>query len=817
MSQNSYYIDVIIPLNLWNSFTYEVTKDEFDFLQKGMRVAVNFGKQKLQTAIVYKKHHQKPLHYEIKKILYIVDNQPIITEKQWQLFHFISDYYLTPLGLVIKAALPGSFMLESETYIVLNKNIQPKNLQLNDDEYLIIEALLQQKTINVKTFHSLFKKKNIFKIIDRLLNLEVVHSLHEVKEKYHPKKETYLQLSPQWQGKKMAVLFELLSKRAEKQREVLLRFFSLQRQGRPVLKKQLKEQSGVSASVIKTLIDKGIFYETQTTVDRINFEQASEQAKSLSPEQDKVLVDIKSKFKDEKPILLHGITSSGKTELYIHLIKEAITQGKQVLYLVPEIALTTQLVQRLIKVFGNEISVYHSKYSQQERHEVWMKVLQYKPSAQIILAARSGIFLPFDNLGLIIVDEEHDASYKQVSPSPRYQARDMAVLLHKIHACPVLLGSATPSVETFYNTKRQRYLLTELKKRFRNIQLQEIEIVDLKRAKKQNKIKNNFSEVVLTEIHKTLQQKKQVMVFQNRRGFAPLGQCEDCGHVMECPHCDVTLTLHKHQQKLKCHYCGYQLPKPLLCPVCGNPSINYKGLGTEQIQNDLQQLFPNAVVDRLDSDTTRGKKSFSKILSAFQNLETDILVGTQMLVKGLDFEQVGLVVVVNADQLLFYPDFRADERAFQMLMQVSGRAGRKKERGKVLIQTYNSQYPILQLLLTADYHKMYETQIKQRRELFYPPFSKMIIFKIKDKNLQKTIDASEWLFTSFKNSFLKVLGPSDALIPRIKNKYIKEILIKLPADTNLVENKKKILKIMNTFHNIPYFQSIQVIIDVDPY
>ncbi len=812
-----YYIDVILPLNLWNSFTYEVSQKEFEFLQKGMRVAVSFGKQRVQTGIVYKKHHQKPLHYDTKPILHIIDNQPVINEHQWRLFQFVSAYYLTPLGLVIKAALPASFMLESETYLLLNEQTLTDQTPLSDEEYLVIEALQLQKMINIKALQDLLGKKNIFHLVNLLMKKGLVRSLQEVKEKYKPKTETYLQLSEQWQGDQINHLFESLSKNAGKQREILLQFFSLQRQGRPVLKKQLLEKSGAGLSSLKALVSKGILYETQTTIDRINFEAASEQIKKLSGGQQKVLDEIKELFIQQKPVLLHGVTSSGKTEVYIHLIKETINAGKQVLYLVPEIALTTQLVQRLTKIFGNDISVYHSKYSQQERREVWMNVLHRQASAKIILAARSGIFLPFQDLGLIIVDEEHETSYKQIQPAPRYQARDLAVLLHRIHDTPVVLGSATPSIESYFNTRRNRYQLVNLQERFGGVQLPEITIVDLKEALRRKRTKGNFSEEVLEAIERTLNDKKQVIVFQNRRGYAPVAQCEDCGHVMECPHCDVSLTLHKHQHKLKCHYCGYQIEAPVLCPVCGNPSINYKGIGTEQIQNDLQIFFENAVVDRLDSDTTRGKNSFTNILSKFQNLETDILVGTQMLVKGLDFANVGLVVVMNADQLLFYPDFRADERSFQMLMQVAGRAGRKKEQGKVMIQTFNPDHPVLKMVLAADYKKLYVEQIKQRQELFYPPYSKMINFQVKDRNLQKCIEAAEWLHKSFANSFEKVLGPSDALIPRIKNRYIKEILIKLPPSKMLPEQKRRILKILNTFHNIAYFKSVQVVIDVDPY
>ena len=816
-NEAKYYIDVVLPLNLWNNFTYEVTPKEYDFLQKGMRVAVTFGKQKIQTAIVYKKHRNKPLHYDTKPILHIIDNQSFINEYQWELFRFISGYYITPLGLVIKAALPASFMLESETFLMLNDTEELDTAKLSDDEYVIIEAVKMQKMVNIKSLQSLFDQKNVVRLVNGLMKKGYVKSLQEIKERYKPKTESYLQLTQQWQGENINDLFEGLSKNAAKQRDILLQFFALQRQGKPVLKKQLLEKSNAGLSSLKALISKGVLYEIQTNINRINFESASENIKELSPEQQQALEKISQGFLQQKPQLLHGVTSSGKTELYIHLIKKALAKGEQVLYLVPEIALTTQLVQRLTKIFGNDISVYHSKYSQMERREVWMNVLHRQSAAKIVLGARSAIFLPFDNLGLIIVDEEHETSFKQKSPAPRYQARDLAVLMSKIHDCNIVLGSATPSIETYANTKRNKYILTELQSRFGNIQLPEINIIDLKEALRKKRTKGNFSDIVLESIAQNLQAKKQVIVFQNRRGYAPVAQCSDCGHVMDCPHCDVSLTLHKHQHKLKCHYCGYQTDVPVLCPVCGNPSIDFKGIGTEQIQNDLQILFENAVVDRLDSDTTRGKNSFANILAKFQNFETDILVGTQMLVKGLDFANVGLVVVMNADQLLYYPDFRADERSFQMLMQVAGRAGRQKEQGKVLIQTFNPDHPILQLLLKADYKQMYDGQIAQRMEMNYPPFSKMINFQVKDKNLQKTMEAADWLQKSFANFFDKVLGPSDALIPRIKNRYIKEILIKLTPGTQLPDQKRQILKILNTFHNIAYFKSVQVVVDVDPY
>ncbi len=816
--KSKYYIDVVLPLKLWKNFTYEVSREEYSFLEKGMRVAVEFGKQKVQTGIVYKKHQKKPLHYETKPILHIIDDEPIINEKQWQLFEFISSYYLSPLGLVVKAALPGAFMLESETYLLLNEDTKSDDITgLKEEEILILQALDLKKAIHIKELSKLLPKKKILKTVHALIKKNKIKTLQEFKEKYKPKTEIFIQLHEEWKTEKLNDLLEELHKKAPKQKLLLFTFLSLQRNGKPVAKKTLLKKSNANANSLKSLMGKGVFYEIETSIDRILFENAREQAQALSNIQADKKKEIENLFEQQKPVLFHGVTSSGKTQVYIHLIQESLRKNKQVLYLVPEIALTTQLVQRLVKIFGNKIAVYHSHYTQQERREVWMQVLHKSPQAQLILAARSGIFLPFVDLDLIIVDEEHEKSYKQHQPAPRYNARDMAIAMHKIHQANIVLGSATPALESYFNAQKKKFSLVELNERFGKIALPELKIIDLREAQRRKKMKGYFSHEVLNEIEKTLSEKKQVIVFQNRRGYAPVAQCKDCGHVMECPHCDVSLTLHRHSNKLKCHYCGYQIEAPLVCPACGNPSIEYKGIGTEQIQHDLEKFFPEYKIDRLDSDTTRNKNSFTKILNRFQQFETDILVGTQMLVKGLDFEHVGLVVVMNADQLLYFPDFRADERSFQMLMQVAGRAGRKKDQGRVLIQTYNPSHPILQLVLEGNYKKMYAQQIRLRKEYFYPPYSKMVNIILKERNIQKAIEASQWLKKSFDHYFGQVLGPSDGLIPRIKDRYIKEIVIKLPAGKNLHHEKLKILHVLNSFENIAYFKSVQVIIDVDPY
>jgi len=553
-------------------------------------------------------------------------------------------------------------------------------------------------------------------------------------------------------------------------------------------------------------------------LSRILFDKETNVLKELSEEQNKALSEINTSFETNDVNLFHGITSSGKTEIYAHLIQKVLDSGKQVLYLLPEIALTTQIISRLQVFFGDKISVFHSKYSINERVEVWNNLLQKKEKAQIILGARSSVLLPFSNLGLIIVDEEHETSFKQFDPSPRYHARDAAIVLAKIHQTKVLLGSATPSVESFYNAQQKKYGYIKLDRRFGNVHLPEIELVDIKEKHRKKRMNGHFSDRLLKLIQEALENKEQVILFQNRRGFSPIVECTTCGVAPQCPNCDVSLTFHKYRNELRCHYCGYHRSLPKTCPACENPTLDTKGFGTEQIEIELQNLFPETKVGRMDLDTTRGKYGYQKIITSFQEHEIDILVGTQMLTKGLDFKNVSLVGVLNADNMLNFPDFRAHERSYQLMVQVSGRAGRAQKRGKVAIQTFNPYHQILQQVTTNSYSEMYKDQIDERHAFHYPPLIRLVKITLKHKDFTKVNNASEWLGKSLKNTFNEnVLGPSSPAVSRIRNLHIKTLLIKLPKNRSIKQSKQVIQNIKNSFQSIGEFRSVRFIIDVDNY
>jgi len=540
--------------------------------------------------------------------------------------------------------------------------------------------------------------------------------------------------------------------------------------------------------------------------------------KYLNEYQDLALKEIEESFKEKEVVLLHGVTSSGKTEVYVKLIEEVMQQNKQVLYLLPEIALTTQLIQRLQSYFGERISVYHSKYSLNERVEVWNNVLENKPKAQIVLGARSSIFLPFSNLGLIIVDEEHEVSFKQFDPAPRYHARDAAIVLSSLHASKTLLGSATPSVESYYNALQKKYGLVEITRRYGNVLLPEMELVDIKEKHRKKLMKGHFSDRLLEEITEALENKEQVILFQNRRGYAPIVECKTCGHAPECPNCDVSLTYHQYKNQLRCHYCGYHIAKQHNCLACGSNELDTKGFGTEQIELELKELFPDIKTGRMDSDTTKGKYGYEKIITAFEHHEIDILVGTQMLTKGLDFRNVSLVGIMNADTLLNYPDFRAYERSFQLIQQVAGRAGRTEKRGKVLIQTYNPYHQILQQASMNNFDEMFKDQLNDRRQYKYPPFYRLIKITLKHKDYTKVNEGAEWLATSLRNSFGNyILGPEFPPVSRIRNEYIKTILLKIPPSQSVKATKEIVTKVDNSFNAIANYRSIRTIYNVDNY
>lgn len=817
---NLYFIDVILPIPLKQSFTYSVNKDEAAFLKQGMRVAVPFGKSKIYTGIVYAIYKDRPPAYETKDIDQILDETPLITTFQIQHWEWMASYYMCTLGEVVRAALPSAFLLESETIVSLSSTVVIEEAKFSDDEFLVYEALLHQSSLHINDIRSILDRKNVVKVISQLLDKGVITVQEEIYEQYTPKLKRYVKLAPAYTSEEnLRALLDGLT-RAPKQRSVLMTLFMLSAQEKqPVDSISLQKKSDTTSSVLKTLIEKGILEEYYIQKDRIEFTgEGDSEIKKLNSAQEVAFSEIKTSFKKHDVTLLHGVTSSGKTEIYVRLIEEILAEGKQVLYMLPEIALTTQLITRLQQYFGEKISVYHSKYSVNERIEVWNNVLDTKPKAQIIIGARSSLFLPFSNLGLIIVDEEHEPSFKQYNPSPRYHARDSAIVLGNLHRAKLLMGSATPSLESYHNCEMDKYGLVELKKRFGNVLMPEIELVDIKEKHRKRQMKGHFSDLLLQEMQDALDAKEQIILFQNRRGFSPVVECTTCGIAPQCPNCDVSLTYHQYKNELRCHYCGYHTAMLQSCMACGSETLDTKGFGTEQIEMELKTLFPEHSIARMDQDTTRGKHAYAKLIERLEAQEIDILVGTQMLAKGLDFRNISLVGVMNADNLLNFPDFRAHERSFQLLQQVAGRAGRTKKRGKVLIQTFNPFHQILQQVSVNDYESMYKQQKEERYQYKYPPFYRTIKITFKDRNLQKMQKSAIW-FTQALELKLKenVLGPEAPPVSRIRNQYISNILIKIPKKQSLAKTKDYINGVYRSFNSIKEFSSVRLTIDVDNY
>lgn len=815
----SYFVEVIIPLSLPKTFTYRVSETEFNFIKKGMRIAVPFGKSKIYTGLVIDLHQNAPTLYDAKEIHQIIDEKPIVNEFQINHWLWISSYYMCTIGEVYRGALPSALVLESETLISKKKDIFVDEALLTDDEFLIYEALHNQSSLKIQDITQILNKKTVLPIIHRLLHKNVISIDEEIHEVYKPKLIRYIRLHEEYSTENKLV--ELLdSLKSQKRKNVILSFFQLKaKQNKDISVKQLIDVAQTSSSILKALIDKNIFEEYYLQEDRVNFDQnLIEKELILSDAQQEALIEIEKTFINKEVTLLHGVTSSGKTEVYTKLIETYLALGKQVLFLLPEIALTTQLVSRLTKYFGNKVAVFHSKYNNNERIEVWNNVNQRSEKAQIVIGARSALFLPFSTLGLIIVDEEHEQTFKQQDPAPRYHARDAAIVLANAHGAKVLLGSATPSIETYFNATSGKYGLVRLKERYSKVPMPEIELVDLKDSYFRKRIKGHFSLTLLENISAALEKGEQVILFQNRRGFSPIIECMTCGHVPQCPQCDVSLTYHKFKNQLRCHYCGHSIAKPTNCHSCSSIDIETKGFGTEQIELELAELFPQKNIKRMDQDTTRGKYSFEKIIDGFKNREIDILVGTQMLGKGLDFENVSLVGIMNADNILYHPDFRAFERSFQILTQVAGRSGRAEKRGKVIIQTYNPLHNIIQQVTQNDFETMYHEQLFERKLYHYPPFYRLIKITLKHRDYDKLKEGSIWMFQVLQqNLSIPVLGPEEPLISRIRNEYIRTIMIKIPGEYSLKTTKKTIQKILNSFETVSQYRTIKVTVNVDYY
>jgi len=808
MTQN--FINVILPIPLEKLFTYKVTQEQADFLKPGMRVAVPFGKSKIYTALVHSAHNTAPEVYEAKEIHQILDETPIVNEIQLKHWQWIADYYMCTLGEVFRSALPSAFLLESETLILKNEKAQVDEMDLKDEEFLIFEALQHQSILKVHEAASIVDRKNVLPILNRLIAKKVIVLKEEIYEQYKPKLVRYVRLGSAYQSEeKLEALLETLS-RAPKQSQVILSLFQLQASTqKPTKVSKLEVVSGGSKAVIKTLIDKQILEEYHIRRDRVVYEGGTDNSdlKSLNDYQKVALKDIQEAFDENKTTLLKGVTSSGKTEVYVKLIED---------YLLPEIALTMQLIGRLQEYFGEKVAVYHSKYNVQERVEVWNNVVQQQSKAQIVIGARSSLFLPFSKLGLIIVDEEHEGSFKQFDPAPRYHARDTAIVLSKLHNANILLGSATPSIESFQNAKIGKYGYASITRRYGDVLMPDMEIVDIKEQSRKRRMKGHFSERLLEEITETLEAGEQIILFQNRRGYAPIVECTTCGHSPQCPNCDVSLTYHQYKKQLRCHYCSHHIALQESCQACGSSTLDTKGFGTEQVEQELNELFPDAKVGRMDLDTTRGKHGYERIITAFEQQELDILVGTQMLTKGLDFRNVNLVGIMNADSLLNFPDYRAHERSFQLLTQVAGRAGRTKKRGKVIIQSYNPYHQILKQVSTNDYDEMFKEQHYEREQYKYPPVNRIIKITFKHKEYNKLNEAAEWFSKALRNAFGRnVLGPEFPPVARIRNQYLKNVLVKIDSKQSLVQTKSNIKRIERSFNAISFYRSVRVIYNVD--
>ena len=813
-----FFIDVLLPLPLPKPFTYWVTEEEYNFLTPGFRVGVPFGKSKMYTGIVYAKHQVAPQTYEPKTIEVILDDHPVVTNEQIRLWEWMSAYYLCSMGSVLRAALPSALLLTSETLIRKNNEVEVKEDHLSDDEYLIYEAL-DKKTLTVDEIRKIVERKHIFPLIQSLLEKDLIQSYQELKEKFKPKRVRYVQIVEAYRAdQKLEQLFEVLNK-APKQSALLLGIYSIEPRLEQWTKASLLlKQTGSTSAALKTLLDKGYVSESFFEEDRIPYVPSTFKSEiKLSPKQKEAFDSLEKQFKNHDVVLLEGVTSSGKTEVYFDLMEQVLAKNKQVLYLLPEISLTSQMIHRLQDRFGSKVVVYHSKFSIHERVEVWNNIIKKQEKAQIILGARSSVLLPFRDLGLIIVDEEHESSFKQFDPAPRYHARDTAIVLGKTQGAKVLLGSATPSIETRFNVERKKYGYAQLKARFGGILMPRIECIDLKEAHRKKEMTGFFSKELITAIKSVLENNKQVILFQNRRGYAPVMECFTCGHIPQCTNCDVTLTYHQYNQQLRCHYCGYHIAKPISCSACGSNSLNVKGMGTQQIEEQVNELLPEYQVARMDWDSTRGKRSFDNIIDSFTQGEVQILVGTQMLTKGLDFKNVALVGVLNADPLLNFPEFRAHERSFQMLSQVAGRSGRFKEQGQVLIQSYTPEHPVLLQVINNDYEKLFSTQLRERKEYQYPPFFRLIRITLKSKDYYQVDQASQWLGNALNLSLQgSVLGPVDPSIARVRNLYHKQLLIKFLDNASRNKVKEIVVSSLKSFEAIGAYRSIRVSIDVDP-
>ena len=816
--RQTFFVNVVLPLAISKAYTYRVPQNLVNNIAIGKRVVVQFGRNRVYTAIIFSISDKAPIGYEAKYILDVLDEFPIVTAQQLALWEWMSAYYLCTLGEVMQAALPSALKLASETKVTLNPDAEYDKSTLTDKEFLLLDALEIQPVLAISEIVKILDQKTVFPILRALFDKGMITISEELTEKYRAKTKTYVQLNSFYaDAANRKDLFDLLE-RAPKQVDVLQAYLQLAKTQTEIAKSNLLEASDASAATLQALVAKEVFTLVEQEVSRLSGVEADLAAEfTLSIPQHEALNQLKASLQEKEVCLVHGVTASGKTEIYIRLIEEYLAKGKQVLYLLPEIGLTTQVIQRLQKIFGTKIGVYHSKFNDNERAEIWQKVLI--GDYQVVLGARSAVFLPFNNLGLVVVDEEHENSFKQFDPAPRYHARDSAIFLASLFKAKVVLGSATPSFESYYNAKIGKYGLITLSERYGGVQLPDIQVVSIPDETKRKTMQSHFTSVLLSEIKGALARKEQIILFQNRRGYAPVLLCATCGYTPKCINCEVSLTYHKSSGKLHCHYCGYRQDTVPLCPACGSTKIEHKGFGTEKVEDELSLIFPEARIARMDVDATRTKYGFQQLITDFEDKKIDILVGTQMVAKGLDFANVSTIGILNADSMLNFPDFRAFERSYQLLAQVSGRAGRRDIRGKVLVQAHDIHHRVLQQVIDNDYEGLFQTELIERRNYKYPPLYRLISLCIKHKDPVKLNQIAEYVAALLRQQFGdRVLGPEAPFVNRIRNYYLQDILLKVEKE-GLSAQKVKIAlqQILQSFEQEVLSKGCIIQVDVDPY
>lgn len=816
------FVDVILPLPLHSCFTYSLPEEMAEEVQIGCRIVVPFGKKKYYTGIVRNVHYLKPEEYEVKEVTALLDAHPILLPLQFKFWEWVADYYLCTQGDVYKAALPSGLKLESETMVEYNPDFEVSE-SLPEREQKVLDLLLVEPEQCVTKLEKDTGFKNILNIIKSLLDKEAIFVKEELRRTYKPKTETRVRLTTAASNeRRLHFFFDELQRRAPKQLDLLMKYIELSGclggKQKEVTKKELLQRASATPAVFNGLIERGVFEVYQQEIGRLNAVSMNETLplNSLNIHQQQAYDGIVENFKTKNVCLLHGVTSSGKTEVYIHLIEQTIRQGKQVLYLLPEIALTTQITERLQRVFGTRLGIYHSKFPDAERVEIWQKQLS-EGGYDIILGVRSSVFLPFRNLGLVIVDEEHENTYKQQDPAPRYHARNAAIVLAAMYGAKTLLGTATPSIETWHNAVSDKYGLVELKERYKEIQLPEIIPVDIKELHRKKRMSGPFSPLLLQYVREALEQKEQVILFQNRRGFAPMIECHTCGWVPKCKNCDVSLTFHKGLNQLTCHYCGYTYQLPRICPACEGSDLRNRGFGTEKIEDEIKALFPEASVARMDLDTTRTRTAYERIIADFEQGKTDILIGTQMVSKGLDFDHVSVVGILNADTMLNYPDFRAYERAYQLMAQVAGRAGRKNKRGRVVLQTKSIDHSIIPQVIANDYEGMVGGQLAERQMFHYPPYYRLVYVYLKNRNEQLLDLMAQTMAGKLRGVFgNRVLGPDKPPVARVQTLFIRKIVVKIELNAPMARARELLVQVQKDMIAEDRFKSLIVYYDVDP-